>query len=91
MSNKYETYYYKCGLGIGFCDKVGKERIDKFVNYSLKDKKKFKWISKQNYVLRHLLLIFMAIIIFPLFLILFFISKIIESLLDICYNFFKYI
>ena len=28
-----ELYYYKCGIGIGSCDKAGKERINNFLNH----------------------------------------------------------
>ena len=45
-----ELYYYKCGIGIGSCDKAGKERIDNFLNHLEDDnhlKKKTKWISKR--------------------------------------------
>ena len=66
-----ELYYYKCGIGIGSCDKTGKERIDNFLNH-LEDndrlKKKTKWISKREYFIRLRISALVGILLLPIYL-----------------------
>ena len=85
-----ELYYYKCGIGIGSCDKAGKERINNFLNHLEDDnhlKKKTKWISKREYVIRLRISGILSLLIFPIYLLSYGLSKIFTYVSKKCYNF----
>ena len=62
-----KVYYYKCGHAIGSCDEKGKQRIDNFLKDNARLKKKTKWISKREYVIRLRISGILSLLIFPIY------------------------
>lgn len=82
-----KVYYYKCGHAVGSCDENGKQRIDNFLKDNARLKKKTKWISKREYVIRLRISGILSLLIFPIYLLSYGLSKMFTYVSEKCYNF----
>lgn len=86
MKNK-DLYYYKCGIGIGICDKEGKERVDAFLKNNNKLRKKTRWISKQEYFIRSCIYIIVGYSLVPFYVITYYLGNGFSWIANKIYNF----